>query len=70
MTDLRDQLADFEAAAHLPVIGRKAFAALLVVTCVPAAVAGVAFGVAVAVGCDRLRSAFAGPFGYWEEAES
>jgi hypothetical protein len=51
-------------------ITRKVFAALLVVTCVPAAVAGAVLGVAVAVGVDRLRSAAAGPFGYWEETES
>lgn len=50
-------------------IGRKMFAALLVVTCVPAAVAGVAIGTAVAVGCDRLRSVFADCWGYSEEAE-
>ncbi len=46
-------------------ITRKLFAALLVVTCVPAAVAGAALGVAVAFGCEHLRTVFAEPLGYW-----
>lgn len=64
MTDLRDQIADFDA-----VIGRKLFAAIVAVACVPAVIAGVAIGVAVAVECDRLRTAFAEPMGYWEETD-
>jgi hypothetical protein len=51
-------------------IGRKVFAVTTVLICVPAAVAGVVIGVAMAVGCDRLRSVIAEPFGHWEETES
>jgi Na+(H+)/acetate symporter ActP len=49
------------------VITRKAIAAIVALACVPAVVAGVVLGVAVAVTYDRLRNAFADPFGYWEE---
>jgi hypothetical protein len=51
------------------VIGRDLFVAVVVAACLPAVVAGVALGIAVAVGCDRLRSVFADPFGYWEESD-
>lgn len=48
---------------------RKAVALMVAVLAVPAAVAGVALGAVVAVGCDRLRAVFADPFGYWGEAD-
>lgn len=51
-------------------ITRKLLAAIVAVACIPAVVAGVTIGVAVAVGYDRLRTAFADPFGCWEETES
>lgn len=63
MTDLRDQLPASEAERRLPMSNRKFVTLAVAVLVVPCVVAGVAIGVGVAVGWDKLRTAVANPFG-------